>query len=77
MVFIKDMTTISDALLSPGFVRTDMGRAGAADFGMKIEDMDSISPIECAVGVLAVIDQATKETHGGKFWTYAGEQMQY
>jgi norsolorinic acid ketoreductase len=61
---------------SPGMVNTDMGRTGAKAFGLKIKDI-AITPLESVTGILSVIHKATKETHGGKFWSYTGKQMTY
>lgn len=62
---------------SPGMVDTDMGRAAAVQFGRKIEDLGAISETTSVEGILAVVDKATKETHGGKFWSYDGTELTY
>jgi norsolorinic acid ketoreductase len=58
-------------------VDTDMGRTGAAAMGSTVEAMGAISTLESVSGLLGVIDKATKETHGGKFWSYTGQEMTY
>jgi hypothetical protein len=58
-------------------VGTDMGNHAADTFGVKLEDLGGISPDESIKGVVRVIDEATKATHGGKFWSYDGSQMTY
>jgi norsolorinic acid ketoreductase len=62
---------------SPGLVKTDMGQAAADDVGMEIDALGAITPLESVTSLLAIIDKATKESHGGKFWNYDGEQMAY
>jgi hypothetical protein len=54
-----------------------MGKAGAAMLGLTTEDINAISPQDSASGMLSVIDNATKETHGGKFWSYTGDELTY
>lgn len=44
---------------------------------MTIADVEGISLTESVSGILALVDKATKETHGGKFWSYTGEQMEF
>jgi len=62
---------------SPGLVATDMAQAVADQIGTKVEDLGAISPEASAAGVLAVVDAATKESHGGKFWSYDGSALTY
>jgi hypothetical protein len=62
---------------SPGVVTTDMTRAAAADMGAKLEDFGPITTEESAAGILVVVDAATKESHGGKFWSYDGSRLTY
>ncbi|KAL2837787.1 hypothetical protein BJY01DRAFT_237748 [Aspergillus pseudoustus] len=57
--------------IDPGFVQTEMGNRGANSFGL---EKATISVEESVRGVVRVIDEATKETHTGKLWTYTGDQ---
>jgi len=49
-----------------------MGNSAVKHFGIDQfpDDID-----EACVGVVNVIDGATKETHGGRFWKYDGTKM--
>jgi norsolorinic acid ketoreductase len=58
-------------------VDTDMGKAGAAALGLTVQQFGGISSEDSAQGMLNVIDNATKETHGGKFWSYTGDELTY
>jgi hypothetical protein len=50
-----------------------MGKAGAALSGLTAEQLGAITPSASVTGILSVVDLATKETHGGRFWSYTGE----
>jgi NAD(P)-dependent dehydrogenase (short-subunit alcohol dehydrogenase family) len=63
--------------LSPGVVDTDMTRAAFKEVGLTMEDQGAVTPAESVAGVLKVIDAATKESHGGKFWTNDGEELSF
>ena len=65
------------AVISPGLVDTDMGKAAAANVGVTPEQMGAITPLASVTGILDIVDVATKEKHGGKFWNYTGEQLTY
>lgn len=54
-----------------------MARAVADGMGAKVEDLGAISAKDSAAGILAVVDAATKESHGGKFWSYDGSALTY
>ncbi|KAK5126020.1 hypothetical protein LTR85_011375 [Meristemomyces frigidus] len=55
--------------MSPGFVQTDMGNAGARKVGMK----KAVFTVEQSVGgMLRTIDSATRETHGATFQSWDG-----
>ncbi|KAK3116002.1 hypothetical protein LTR53_004116 [Teratosphaeriaceae sp. CCFEE 6253] len=55
--------------MSPGFVQTDMGNAGARKAGMK----QAVFTVEQSVGgMLRTIDDATREKHGGTFQSWDG-----
>ena len=57
---------ISAFPVHPGWVQTDMGNAGAAVAGMKQAPM---SVEQSVSGILGVLDQSTRATHSGKFWS--------
>ena len=54
-----------------------MMRTVAGQMGANPKDFDPITASEGVAGVLSVVDKATKETHGGKFWNYTGEQFEW
>lgn len=54
-----------------------MTRAAAADMGAKLEDFRPITVEESAAKILRVVDTATKESHGGRFWSYDGSRLTY
>jgi len=57
--------------LNPGWVKTDMGNAGATAHGMTeapTEIQDSID------GLVSTIDKATRDNSGGKFMSYEGDK---
>jgi norsolorinic acid ketoreductase len=58
-------------------VSTDMGHTAAKGFGSSVEELGAITPSESAKSVLEVIDAAKKDTHGGKFWSYTGEEFKW
>ncbi|KAK3355805.1 hypothetical protein B0H65DRAFT_545048 [Neurospora tetraspora] len=58
--------------IDPGWVRTEMGNAGARVLGLEEAYGD---PEESAKGMLKVFDAATRETHSGKMWTAEGETV--
>lgn len=51
--------------LSPGWVQTDMGNAGAAVAGMKEAP---VTLADSVTGILKLVDESTRDTHGGKLW---------
>ena len=54
-----------------GWVQTEMGNAGAQKAGLEAAPMkleDSIAKI------VALLDTATRESHGGKFWSVDGDK---
>lgn len=69
--------------LAPGGVDTDMGRFALKAFGLLDENgklatntpFQSISPRESAEKMLVKIDAATRETSGGKFHNYEGDDI--
>lgn len=68
---------VKDELLSyvihPGLVNTDSAASAIQELGL--DEADALSPLESAAGVLKVIDEATRETHSGKFWDYQGQEV--
>jgi norsolorinic acid ketoreductase len=54
-----------------------MAQAVADQVGAKLEELGAIPPEASAAGILAVMDAATKESHGGKFWNYDGSALTY
>lgn len=77
MAHVLCLITLADCFTSPGAVETDMGTSGAAAYGISLKDMGGITATQSAQGILSVVDAATKETHGGKFWSYNGDEMTY
>ncbi|KAI8255738.1 putative beta-1,3-N-acetylgalactosaminyltransferase 2 [Colletotrichum sp. SAR 10_98] len=61
-------------ILSPGWVQTDLGNAGARYFGLKEA---SIGVDESCDGMMEVLANTTKEKHGGKMVFYNGETSGY
>ncbi|KAK2032006.1 aflatoxin biosynthesis ketoreductase nor-1 [Colletotrichum zoysiae] len=57
-------------ILGPGFTQTEMGNAGAREFGL---EEAPLTVEECVNGMYQVITTATKEKHGGKMVMYTGE----
>ena len=51
--------------LQPGWVQTDMGNAVAVASG---KEKALVTVEESVAGITRLIDEATRETHGGKFW---------
>ncbi|OTA97018.1 hypothetical protein M434DRAFT_19239 [Hypoxylon sp. CO27-5] len=59
-------------VIDPGFVQTDLGNYAAQLAGL---EKAFVTVEDSAAGVVKVIDGATKESHGGKFWNYTGEEI--
>ncbi|WVQ81966.1 hypothetical protein IAT38_004093 [Cryptococcus sp. DSM 104549] len=51
--------------ISPGFVATDMGNTGARRLGL---DRAPVDVEDSAAAVVKLVDNATRETHGGYMW---------
>jgi norsolorinic acid ketoreductase len=51
-----------------------MGSSGVKVLGKTV---GGITAPESVVGVLKVVDVATKDSHGGRFWTYEGEELAF
>ncbi|KUJ19321.1 NAD(P)-binding protein [Mollisia scopiformis] len=62
---------ITSFVLHPGWVATDMGNVGAHRLGMKEAPVSIKDSVD---GMVKIIDKASKDTHGGIFWEYTGEQ---
>lgn len=56
-------------VISPGWVQTDMGNSGAKQFGM--EEAPLSLDDSCNL-MMPLIEQATKELRGGRFWDQEG-----
>ncbi|KAF7326004.1 NAD(P)-binding protein [Mycena kentingensis (nom. inval.)] len=59
--------TLIAMAISPGWVQTDMGAAGAARAGLPMAPVTVQDSVE---GILSRIDGATKEKSSGKFWNF-------
>ena len=51
--------------LHPGLVQTDMGNAGAVAAGL---EKAPLTLEQCVTDITKLVDVATRDTHGGKFW---------
>ncbi|BGP20137.1 hypothetical protein JCM10213_000778 [Rhodosporidiobolus nylandii] len=56
----------------PGHVQTDMGNLGAQHFGI---EKAPVTVEDSVAGILKLADEATRETHGGKFLSYTGDAV--
>ena len=54
------------------WVQTDLGNLGAEAFGY---EKAAITVEESVGGMVRVIDAATRETHGGKLWSWEGGEV--
>ncbi|QKX62346.1 uncharacterized protein TRUGW13939_09505 [Talaromyces rugulosus] len=63
--------------LGPGWVHSDLGDAGAVALGLDKATQDHlmIGLDESCDGMMKVLDETTKEKHGGKLVLYNGETM--
>ncbi|KAI1392522.1 NAD(P)-binding protein [Hypoxylon trugodes] len=59
-------------IADPGWVQTDMGNSSARMLGLQ-EAPDRLD--ESCDGIVKVIDEAKKEIHGGKMWSYHGNEQ--
>ncbi|OTA99519.1 hypothetical protein M426DRAFT_67652 [Hypoxylon sp. CI-4A] len=59
-------------VINPGFVQTDLGNFAAQLAGL---EKAFVTVEGSSAGVVKVIDGATKESHGGRFWNYTGEEV--
>ncbi|KAI4863051.1 NAD(P)-binding protein [Hypoxylon rubiginosum] len=60
-------------VLHPGWVLTDMGIAASKGTGISLENFNTSLDDSCD-GMVHLIDVATKESQGGKFFSWEGEQ---
>ena len=52
-------------------MQSDMGNEGARKMGMA----EASIPLEvCAAAIVRLLDTATRDTHGGKFWSADGDK---
>lgn len=61
-------------VLDPGWCQTDLGNAGAVFFGM---DQAAVSVEDSCALMVPLIAKSTKESHGGKLWSYEGGQLEW
>ena len=59
-------------VVDQGFVPTDIGNRAANLLGM---DQAPGSVDDTCDGLVLLIDSATKETHGGRYWEYTGKEL--
>ncbi|KAI7359812.1 hypothetical protein KC336_g22008, partial [Hortaea werneckii] len=60
--------------MSPGFVQTDMGNAGARKGGL---DKAYLTVEQSVTGMLKTIDKATREEHGATLQSWDGTQFEW
>ncbi|BGP27135.1 short-chain dehydrogenase/reductase SDR family protein [Rhodotorula toruloides] len=60
--------------ISPGWVNSDMGNAGARAFGL---EQAPVKLEDSVAGILKIVDGATREKTGGKFWDYTGDELSW
>ncbi|GJN94351.1 hypothetical protein Rhopal_007425-T1 [Rhodotorula paludigena] len=69
-----DQNNLAAYAISPGLVGTDLGNQAVAHFGM------AEAPVkleQSVAGVLGIVDKATRESTGGRFWDYTGDELQW
>ncbi|KAI6081464.1 NAD(P)-binding protein [Hypoxylon rubiginosum] len=59
-------------VINPGFVQTDLGNFAAQLAGL---EQAFVTVEDSAAGVVKLVDGATKESHGGRFWNYTGDEV--
>jgi NAD(P)-dependent dehydrogenase (short-subunit alcohol dehydrogenase family) len=60
--------------IEPGWVQTDLGNRGADAFGYP---QAAVTVEDSVNGMVKVLDAATRETHGGKLWSYTGNVVEW
>ncbi|GAA5903384.1 hypothetical protein JCM8208_001905 [Rhodotorula glutinis] len=68
----NDKDRLAAYAISPGFAQSDMGNAGAKAMGL---DEAPVKLEDSVAGVLKLVDGATREKSGGKFWDYTGDEL--
>ncbi|BGO98452.1 putative oxidoreductase [Rhodotorula toruloides] len=67
------------AVVHPGFVGTDMAKAAMEAVGLtldaQIPGIQMLTPDESAAALVKIYDEAKRETHGGRFFSYDGSQI--
>ncbi|KAF7960108.1 hypothetical protein EAE96_001707 [Botrytis aclada] len=61
-------------VLDPGWCQTELGNAGAVYFGM---DQAAVSVEDSCALMVPLITKSTKESHGGKLWSYEAGQLEW
>lgn len=61
--------------IHPGMVDTSMAEEAIPALGMSKEQAKPISVDESTNGILGVVDEASRESHGGKFYSYDKSQL--
>ncbi|TGO33993.1 hypothetical protein BHYA_0217g00060 [Botrytis hyacinthi] len=61
-------------VLDPGWCQTELGNAGAVYFGM---DQAAVSVEDSCALMVPLITKSTKDSHGGKLWSYEGGQLEW
>lgn len=69
---VSDLITFT---ISPGWVDTDMGHAGADAFGVKEGPPEKVS--ETVPQLVSVIENATREKEGGRMVNYDGSPFDW
>ncbi|KAI2613455.1 NAD(P)-binding protein [Hypoxylon sp. NC1633] len=59
-------------VVNPGFCETDLGVTALKNWGL---ERSLVQIEESCLKLVQIIDGATKETHGGRFWNYTGEEL--
>jgi hypothetical protein len=54
-----------------------MGRSASEGLGTSVAQLGGVSAAQSVEGVLKLVDEATKDSHGGRFWTFEGEEWDF
>ncbi|BGP31102.1 hypothetical protein JCM10296v2_002866 [Rhodotorula toruloides] len=67
------------AAVHSGFVGTDMAKAAMEAVGLTLDahipGIQMLTPDESAAALIKIYDEAKRETHGGKFFSYDGTEL--